>query len=362
MSELLQSARRSKAGFTLLELMMSVALLLVISSVAIGGMTYFQENYRSSEMRKSLQATLRATVEQMSQEIGQAGLVPSGFSGNLPSGTPYVFNQSTVGAMSYLTAASIVGATSLSVSSTAGMYPGEWVILDTPDLNQSLGTPEERVQITAVNSSTLTITVSATTNAHTPTASNAVPIVAQGVYPAGVWTNTAAGLPDVNNHAQSLTIFGDINGDGNMVIVQYQCPATSTTTGPLLRYQYNVSASPTNTGCGATAVPDLTTTLIPNVTFCQFTYQPVTVNGHTYAPSVGISLTVQSVNNDLQTKAPISVTKNILNIQPRNIVNAYNMDLNALPANASEDTYTSQLQTLPPTLTPQSILSSNCIP
>jgi len=360
-SEVLQSVRKSKAGFTLLELMISMAILLVISSAAIGGMTYFQKNFRSNEERKSLQGKLRATVEQLSQEIGQAGLVPSGLSGNLPSGTPYVFNQSTVGTMSYLTAASGAGATGLSVSSTSGMYAGEWVILDTPDLNQTLGTPEERVQIQSVNSST-SITVSTTTNAHTPTASNPVPVIAQGVYPAGVWTNSAAGLPDASNHAQTLTIFGDINADGSMVVVKYQCPATSTTAGPLLRKQYNVSASPTNTGCGATAVPDVTTTLIDNVTFCQFTYQPVTVNGHTYAPSVGISLTVQSINNDLQTKSPISVTKNILNIQPRNIVNAYNMDLNALPANGSEDSYTSQLQTLPATLSPQSILSSSCIP
>lgn len=362
MSEGIQSVRKSKAGFTLLELLISMALLLVISSVAIGGMAYFQRNYRSSEERKSLQGKLRATVEQLSQEIGQAGLVPSGLSGNLPSGTPYIFNQSTVGAMAYLTAASAAGATVLSVSSTAGMYAGEWVILDTPDLNQTLGTPEERVQIVSINSSALTITVSATTNAHTPTASNAVPIIAQGVYPMGVWTNTAVSLPDANNHAQTLTIFGDINADGSMVVVKYQCPATSTTTGPLLRKQYNVSASPTNTGCGATAVPDVTTTLIDNVTFCQFTYQAITANGHIYAPSVGISLTVQSINKDLQTGSTISVTKNILNIQPRNIVNAYNMDLNPLAANSSEDSYTSQLQTLPATLSPQSILSSNCIP
>jgi hypothetical protein len=252
------------------------------------------------------------------------------------------------------------------------MYAGEWLLVDTPALNAPSGGPEELVQIKAITNATTIQLMANTVNGH----SAGIPIIAQGVYPAGVWTNTAAStpLPDSNGHAQTLTIFGDINADGNMTIVKYLCPATSTTAGPLLRYQYNVSQSPTNTGCrgveaGGTAVPDLKTTLIDNVTFCQFSYPPTTVtsSGNTYALSVGISLTVQSQNVDAQSDArngaPITVTKNILNIQPRNIVNSYNLDTNPLTSNGlSEDSYAHQFQQLPISLSPQGILSSNCIP
>jgi prepilin-type N-terminal cleavage/methylation domain-containing protein len=369
-NEISKSVREADAGFSLLELMISMAILLVISSVAIGGMTYFQKNYRSNELRKGMQAQLRATVEQMSQEIGQAGLVPSGLTGN------GAYNQqAVVSSLVTLTAATTASTpTTLSVTGPTGMfYPGEWILLDTPDPTQQTGIPEEWVQITSITAPTppntvpTTITVSSTSQPHTPTAANPVPLTAQGVYPMGLWTHTAAGLPDASGHAPTLTIFGDINADGTMVIVKYQCPSAGTL-GPLQRLQYKA----TNPGCGATATPDLTTTLIDNVnnvsgTGCQFTY-PVPLltgqtSGQTYALSVGISLTVQSQNVDPQTHQPFTITKNILNIQPRNIVNAYNLDNNPITGtNTVTDTYQTQFQTLPPTLSPQVILTQNCIP
>lgn len=366
MNRAAKSERDVDAGFSLLELLVSMALMLIICSGVIGGMNYFQKNYRSNEERKSLQSKLRATVEQMSQEIGQAGLLPSGFSGNVVSSTP-TFNQSqvtqplaTIG-----TNGVAAGATSLTVSSTSSMFPGEYLILDVPALNASSGAPEERVEISSVPSSTTLTLMSATPTANSHAAGASV--TAQGVYPSGVWPTPAGGI--TNGTAQTLTIFGDINADGSMVIVKYACPGTTATTvGPFQRYQYNVAGSGVtmNTGCGDTgsniAVPNMTTTLIDNVSFCQFTYTPVTTSsGNTYVLSVGVSLTVQSQNIDPQTRTPITVTKNIMNIQPRNIVNAYNLDT-ATAVSGSEDSYAHQLQQLPNTLPGGGIFSQSCIP
>ena len=77
MLELNQREKR-KAGFSLLELVVSLAVFLVISGAVIGSLNYFQNNYRGSEIRVALEQKVRAALELMAQEISQAGLQPSG--------------------------------------------------------------------------------------------------------------------------------------------------------------------------------------------------------------------------------------------------------------------------------------------
>src|ERR1017187_10103022 len=64
-------------GFTLLELMIGMAIFLIISGAVLVGMAKLQQNYRTAEMYTTMQQRLRATMELMAQEIGQAGLQAS---------------------------------------------------------------------------------------------------------------------------------------------------------------------------------------------------------------------------------------------------------------------------------------------
>ncbi len=66
------------AGFTLLEMMLSTALFLALSSLILGGMISVIRNYRSLEIRNALEQRMRSAFELMAQEIGQAGLQASG--------------------------------------------------------------------------------------------------------------------------------------------------------------------------------------------------------------------------------------------------------------------------------------------
>jgi len=66
------------AGFTLLEMMLSTALFLGLSSLILGGMISVIRNYRSLEIRNALEQRMRSAFELMAQEIGQAGLQASG--------------------------------------------------------------------------------------------------------------------------------------------------------------------------------------------------------------------------------------------------------------------------------------------
>jgi len=74
--------RQLQSGFTLLEMVISLALLLILSGAILGGMATMQKNYRSNEIRTILNGQMRASMELMAQEVGQAGLPPSGMASN----------------------------------------------------------------------------------------------------------------------------------------------------------------------------------------------------------------------------------------------------------------------------------------
>jgi hypothetical protein len=139
---------------------------------------------------------------------------------------------------------------------------------------------------------------------------------ATGIIPDSGITNPSTG--------NVLKMYGDINGDGNMVYVEYTCEPT--TTHNLYR---NVTAF------DGTKVPVTNShILLSNVyenpgspTPPCFTYQTstITVNGtpFTFVLDVAITLTVQTEQIDPVTKAFQRETKALLNVSPRNVFNAW---------------------------------------
>src|SRR6266700_6013522 len=125
-----------------------------------------------------------------------------------------------------------------------------------------------------------------------------------GVYPAGILTTSTI---------NSLKLFGDINGDGTLVYVEYNC---NYVTGTLTR-----SVTPVGTGAvnPATVLVD---NLLPNPdgSPCfQYPVAPPVVAGFTFINQVGVTLTVQSATKDMLTTNFETMTKSALEIVPRNI-------------------------------------------
>ena len=278
-------ARRSDEGFTLIEMMITVLVLMIVSGTVMKGVLDLTNLHNTIMNRTDMHSGVRNATELLTQEVGQAGRIA------LPAPVT-------------LTAGSAVGAVALNVTSTTGMFIGEQLNIDT-------GALQETAAVTAVVSGTQ-ISVSTLTKGH----ANAVPVKASGGFAAGVVPAAVAN----GSTGALLKIFGDINGDGNMVYVEYRC---DTAAGRLYRNSmpFDAGAKP-----AITVEQILIDNILPNpdATPC-FTYQTQVISGTTYVLDVAITLTVRTQNRDLNTGQFMTETKALLNVSPRNVFNVWQL-------------------------------------
>jgi|SoiMethySBSTD1v2_1073268.scaffolds.fasta_scaffold05263_2 prepilin-type N-terminal cleavage/methylation domain-containing protein len=296
----------SEGGFTLVELMVSMAVLLVISGIVVGSTLDMTRLGQKMTNRSDMHSGVRNATALLQQEVGQAGRV------SLPGPVA-------------LTGATGIGVFTVNVTDTAGMFQGENLVVGS-------GTSEETVTLTAVDFGADTITADFLV-AH-PVGTR---VAATGGFSAGVIpTNMANG-----STGNVLKIVGDVNGDGNMVYVEYTCNLAN---GRLSRnvMPYDAAAKP-----ALTVEQVLLTNLLPNpanpdgtIPPC-FTYQQRTFSGTTWVIGVAIMTTVRSQERDQNTGDFQRVTKALLNVAPRNVVNVW--------LNASLG-YNERLQPLPPSV------------
>jgi prepilin-type N-terminal cleavage/methylation domain-containing protein len=283
------SRARAEAGYTLVELMIALAVLTIVSGSVFEGVLRLTRVNHAVHNRSEMHSGVRNATELLQQEIGQAGRIA------LP-GTPTL-----EGAV----ASGVFPATiTVGVSSTDGMFVGQQLIVGT-------GTTEETVVLTGVNDDNDQITASFTM-AH----GIGSPLAAHGGFSAGVVPTTATN----GSTGSVLKIFGDIHSDGNMVYVEYTC---DTNAGNLYRNVMPITAG---------AKPDLTVEQVllnnvlanPDGTPC-FTYQEKTVDGTTFVVQVAVTLTVRTEREDPITGAFQTETKALLNVAPRNVFHVWQM-------------------------------------
>jgi hypothetical protein len=144
-----------------------------------------------------------------------------------------------------------------------------------------------------------------------------------------------------------LKLYGDINGDGTMVYVEYVCdpvggpgPGTGNLYRNVMPYdQAPPKAAPTT---GQVLLGNIQTN--PGGTAC-FTYMPSplpVVNGNSYVLDVAITLTVNTQVIDPLTRQFQTETKALLNVSPRNVFNVWQL----ASAGVIE-----RVQPMPPTVT-----------
>jgi prepilin-type N-terminal cleavage/methylation domain-containing protein len=285
-----QRIRQSReSGFSLLELLVAMVILLIVAGAVIAGMIQMTKSEGSIMNRTQMNSSVRSATELLAQEVGQAGRVgvpqPVTLAGNVVGGT---------------------APATVAVNSATSLFVGENITVDT-------GANREIVTLTGVNPANNTIS-GVFTLAH----ANKAPVLVEGSFASGIVPPSFASgsTPTV------LKLYGDINGDGILQYVEYTC---DTATGNFYR-----NVVPLTAGAKPPVAPSMV--LINNIqanpggTPC-FTYQEKKVNGSPInaVVNVGITITVQSQYPDPQTGQLLTESKALLNVAPRNVFYAWQM-------------------------------------
>jgi prepilin-type N-terminal cleavage/methylation domain-containing protein len=306
---------KRQSGFTLIELMVALVVFLAVSSIVMSGMIQMMQTQAMVGNRTEMHASVRSATELLQQEIGQAGKI------SLPAAVTPV---TMTGPIVVVAGAAPVAQTAL-VSSTTNMFPFMLLDIDT-------GQNFEVVTVTAVTPTSITAVF---TKSHGTGAVPTFPVQVSGSFGTGIVPPDASAAacatagytpypgPGTGSTCNKLKLYGDINGDGNIVYVEYSC---DTTTNPGFLYRNEVA----NAIVVGTVKPAVNASMYllnnvepnPNGTGC-FTYQVqnATVNGVVtpFVTDVAVTLTVQTQLRDSRTNQYQQETKALLNITPRNV-------------------------------------------
>ena len=295
--------RKKQVGFSLIETMVALAVLFAVGGIVMSGMVQLMKTQGTIANRTDMHTSVRSATELLQQEIGQAGRV------SLASPTANVTLSAAVLAGAGATAFTLIA----SDNSAVTVYQNEVLTVD-------LGATQEVVTLASGSGA------SGTALFQNPHAAGA-PVSVLGAFATGIVPPGAAAPNSPGSSGTVLKLYGDVNGDGNMVYVEYTCtPGTAAAPGSLYRNQMSITA-------GAKAAVDNTMILLNNVLTNPndpngnpvpcFTYQIQPLGAGTCVTDVAVTLTVQTQNKDPQTGQFQQETKALLNVSPRNVVEVY---------------------------------------
>jgi len=325
---------RQEAGFSLIELLVATCVFLVITSIVATALRQITNSQATIWNRTQMHSGLRGATELLQQEVGQAGLVgtpPPGIVTAAGAGGVIQGRITQTAGLGPLCDPANPGAnaTTVQVSSVAGLFttagvlPASYALITTMDYGKN----RETTPVWSINSAVNPPTLTACFNNDHPVNTTLMMLggFANGIVPPA---DPPVNYPNGSN-GFSLKMFGDVNGDGNMVYVEYTCdpvvahklyrrtmpfdgaPASKPALGGALVLLSNVMQNPGNAPC--------------------FTYQttnavnPIVVNGvpTIFVLDVAVTLTVQTQQLDPITKQNQTETKALLNVSPRNVFNTW---------------------------------------
>jgi Tfp pilus assembly protein PilW len=270
-----QDHEKSFSGYTLLEMLVGISLLMIVSGAAFSSAIYFQKSFASTEAKIDTVSSMRNAMELITQEVEQAGSVDF-----VP-----------------VTMSSVIGnpaaPSTVTMSSASAMYVGEILTVDT------MGN-EENVAITAITGNNVSGVFQKSHGAGAPV--DVLGVIPQGILNTGPNASTAT----------ELRMVGDFNGDGNLMYVRYIC---DTVGGTLTREATPITAAAKN--AGVVMIDNLTVDPQGQPCFSYNTPGPVGVN--TFTTNVAVQLTSQTQGTDPFTRNR-PTTFDILNLSPRNLV------------------------------------------
>jgi hypothetical protein len=265
---------------------------------------------------------IRGATELLQQEVGQAGRIT--LPGRVTLATPIspVGGAAPAASATCDPATPTVGAALVGLNTDSGgsAVSGMWANAGPPASYISLttldGDKQETIRVAEIDSTATPPTIRACFQNDHAAGTVLVPLggFATGIIPDTGIVNGSSGTV--------LKMFGDINGDGRMVYVEYTCDTVA--------HNLYRNVMPFDAGSKPAVTPDqiLLSNIIdnPGGTPC-FTYQreTITVQGtpFTFITDVAITLTVQTQQIDPVTKQYQTETKALLNVSPRNVFNAW---------------------------------------
>jgi prepilin-type N-terminal cleavage/methylation domain-containing protein len=311
---------RSEQGFSLIELLVATIVLLIVMGVVMTALRQSTQQQQTIWNRTEMHSGVRGATELLQQEVGQAGRVA----------TPVPITLAAPVAASVLCDETSPGlnASTVSVSSikglwaTAGTLPASYALVTTFD-----GPWRETVPLWSITTGPPAQISACFSNAH---AAGTV-LVVQGSFGNGIIPpapGITPGFAGITNGSTDtvLKMFGDINGDGNMVYVEYTCDAGGTHKLYRNVMAYDAVAKPLKSDALV-----LLNNIQPNPGGSPcFTYQvtsPIIIQGQplSFVLDVAITLTVQTQQVDPVTKQFQTETKALLNVSPRNVFNAWEL-------------------------------------
>lgn len=336
------------SGFSLIELIVAMGVLLAVSSIVTNALLQMTQAQTTIWNRTEMHSGIRGATELMQQEVGQAGRIAFPGTVTLSQAINAVGGaapaaSATCDPVTPLTGAATVGllttATGVGVTAVSGMWavgpPGSpdssYIMLTTLD-----GDKQETFRVGAIDASATPATITA---CFTKDHAAGTVLAPMGGFATGIIPHLGIVNPSTT---EILKMYGDINGDGNMVYVEYICDVAA---GILYR---NVTKFDAAVKDPLTADDILLNNITanPGGTPC-FTYQPappLIVQGtlFRFILDVAITLTVQTQQIDPVTRQFQRETKALLNVSPRNVFNAWSL---------ASIGYTDRIQSTPVTVT-----------
>jgi len=307
---------RHESGFSLLELLVSVAVMMVIVGSALGAVNFYQRNYVKTQSLTDMHSGVRGAVELMTHEISQAGLINSldAVAANIDATLSVSQTGNPV-------------AQTVTVNNSSIFYSGEEVQVDT-------GNNQETVVVASVVDSTHISGIFTRNHA------TGAPVYAIGTIAEGIVPPSNPGTYDPAACCDTLQIIGDVNADGNLQFVEYKCDwnyvdSSGATVPTLTRSMTQISAAAKNAavplmkGIIKNPIPSGGTQATPCFNFKLQNLSITKTNGVTlsywYTTNISLTLTVQTMQRDPQTNQFLTMTKSFLDLSPRNVNGAFQL-------------------------------------
>ncbi len=250
------------AGFTLTELLPSMAILSLLMAAILGFMTQVQKRSQGSQVSSEASQSARGALEVLTQDIGQAGYNP-----NFPA-------NKTISSAILASA----DPQCVTLNDLSRINPGDWISVDR-------GINAELVQVTGTTNNGVCLQPNQIQgifelNHVSPSSTFPIPVNSYKLsYPSGILVGT--GMSDDHD----LFLFGDVNDDGVINYVSYTLAPTTTPASHVTLqgnsytlYNLMRSATPVTFVAGATRNP--ASPLVQNVL-----YQDITTTTNPLGPT-----------------------------------------------------------------------------